>query len=102
MSQGMTQLAGVGALYELVAYNGNLSPAQVEVKREECCESQGSHEQACHKLSYCEQFVEFLLPPPLLQGFSNSTLDELLLPAEVLGTTRDETSIEHFEDHGTC
>lgn len=82
MSQGMTELAGVGTLYELVAYNGNSSPSQAEVKREECCDSQGSHEQACHKLSYCERFVEFLLPPPLLQGFSNCTLDVLLLPAD--------------------
>lgn len=32
MSQGMTQLAGVGALYELVVYNGNSSSAQAEVK----------------------------------------------------------------------
>lgn len=82
VSQGMTQLAGVGALYELVAHNGNSSPTQADVKREECCDTQASHEQGCHKLSSSEQFVEFLPPPPLLQGFPNSTLDVLLLPAE--------------------
>lgn len=100
----MTQLAGVGALYELVAYSGNSSPTQVEVKKEEFCDSQGSHEQACHKLSYCEQFVEFLCHPALPQGSSNSTLGVLLLPTEVLDTIIGETSREHtdFEDHGTC
>lgn len=59
---------------------------------------------ATNPVTVSSVFVELLCPPPLPQGFSNSTMDVLLLAAEVSGTVIGETPTEHtdFKDHGTC